>query len=136
MTEDEWGFFVDLEFMPDEKKIKKKYITKIVKNKHGSVFVNRLNIIYEEEVWHKREDDEYWNNEYTIIKTNISSSQSEKNLVKKDNFNVIYGDKNADDKNADDKNADDKNADDKYNKRSVIMYCVICASFISFAMFC
>jgi hypothetical protein len=130
MTEDEWGFFVDLEFMPDEKKIKKKYITKIGKNKHDCVFVNRLNIIYEEEVWHKREDVEYWNNEYTIIKRNISSSQSEKNLVKKDNFNVNYNDKNADDKNS-----DDKYTDDKYNKRSVIMYCVICASFISFAMF-
>jgi hypothetical protein len=53
MSDDEWGFFIDLEFEQSRKKEKEK------DNKNRMEMNNKINnltVIYEEEYWHTRDD--------------------------------------------------------------------------------
>jgi hypothetical protein len=118
MLEEEWGFFIDLELhpIPNKKEIDKETHEKIQKiQKIKSKVIkplgkNGLSIIYEDEIWYRRDEEDdcdykkpTW--EYSDEKTKKKDEEKEKILA---TTNCI-------------------------NKITTVLYCVICASFISWS---
>jgi len=122
MLEEEWGFFIDLELHPSpiqkeiqQKKIKKEKIDKESQEKTKPKDIKTfgkhcLSIIYEDEIWYKRDekdDCDYKNPtwEYSDEKTKAKEDEKEKMLATTGCINKI----------------------------TTVLYCIICASFISWS---
>jgi hypothetical protein len=59
---EEWGFFIDLEFDPNKNNITREKINN--RNKYKYLKENALDVIYEEEIWHTRDYDYDYENDY------------------------------------------------------------------------
>lgn len=96
MSEEDWGFFIDLEVDPT---LKDKTLIKIEPPK---IKKTRMSVIYEEDIW----------------------------------FNVEREYKEDDTEDELDKKENEKNSckNSLITKTSVLIYCVICASFISLSI--
>ena len=101
MSDEDWGFFIDLEQDP-VKKEKEKDKQQPKKKEKYKMYSNNLSVIYEEEFWHHR--DENYDNDY---KKETEPWECSKEKEKKTNIGGCL------------------------DKSSIIIYCVICASFIS-----
>ncbi|NDA89789.1 MAG: hypothetical protein EBY20_02615 [Alphaproteobacteria bacterium] len=114
MSDDDWGFFIDLEQDPVKKdkqqskkeKEKEKDKQQPKKEKY-KIYSNNLTVIYEEDIWYQRDE-----NDDTDYKkgTETWECSEEKEKEKKTTIGGCV---------------------DKY---SIIIYCVICASFISWSV--
>lgn len=91
MSDEDWGFFIDLEVDPT---LKDKTQIKI---EPAKIKKSRMAAIYEEEIWYHKEDD---------TEDEWDKKENEKNPCK----NSLI------------------------SKTSVLIYCVICASFISLSI--
>lgn len=108
MRDEEWGFFVDLEI--DYENITKKIIQPIKTIKKKNNNLNYLNTLYEEDYWYEREDFHHeYEGEYEI----------KKNKKQEDNDND---------------NNKDKEKYDKSTTATIIIYCIFCASVISWSL--
>jgi hypothetical protein len=110
MSDEDWGFFVDLESDPN---LKEKNIYK--KNQRQQNYqknVDVLSVIYEEEVWYTRDDDD--DNDYK---------------------HQVYNRDYNDDYNFNKNNKIDKNEEPGYlNNTSLAACCFICVSVISWSI--
>ena len=134
MLEEEWGFFIDLELYPSQKEIdaekqiqKQKQIQKrkqiqIQKQKLEKNIVdnNCLSIIYEDEIWYKRDDEDDTDykdkpQEYSEGKKKEpeTTPKTETETKPENKKNIAFA--------------------GYINKTSAIIYCIICASFISWS---
>jgi hypothetical protein len=108
MRDDEWGFFVDLEI--DYENMTKKIIQPIkTTNSKSRKTVNYMSTIYEDDYWYEKEEFHHeYEGEYEI----------KKNKKQEDNDN----------------NNKEKDKYDKSTTATIIIYCIFCASVISWSL--
>jgi len=102
MSDDDWGFFIDLELDPIKKE-KDKHPKK--EKEKVKIYSNNLSVIYEEEMWYQRDE-----NDDTDYKKGTETWECSEEKEKKTSIGGCM------------------------DKSSVIIYCVICASFISLSI--
>jgi hypothetical protein len=101
MSDDDWGFFIDLEQDPVKKD---KQQSKKEKEKY-KIYSNNLTVIYEEDVWYQRDE-----NDDTDYKKGTETWECSEEKEKETTIGGCM------------------------DKSSIIIYCVICASFISWSV--
>jgi hypothetical protein len=101
MRDDDWGFFIDLELDP----IKKEKDKHPKKKENLKIYSNNLSVIYEEEMWYQRDE-----NDDTDYKKGTETWECSEEKEKKTSIGGCI------------------------DKSSIIIYCVICASFISLSI--
>lgn len=109
MRDDEWGFFVDLEV--DYENITKKIIQPI-KTIHSDSRkkVNYISTIYEDDYWYERDDEYEGEYEIKTHKQEANKKQNKKENEKEKKYKQIE------------------------TTTAVIIYCLFCASFISWSL--
>jgi hypothetical protein len=100
MSEEDWGFFVDLEMLTIKKEPQIKKFKNVV-------------VIYEEELWYKRDEEDYtdYENNWDYNDGFVNNPNNPNNPKEK---NKIVGNKK-----------------DDINKTTLALYCFVCVSFIS-----
>jgi hypothetical protein len=113
MNDDEWGYFIDVELDPTSNKTNTP-----IKTQHPSP--TKLNVIYEEEIWHRKDDYDYEYDYYYYYTYKDTNNDAE--VVSKHNQNPSENDESTSSSSSTSESA------------SIIIYFVICASFISWTI--
>jgi transaldolase len=131
MLDEEWGFFIDLELNPSliQKEIQTKKIEKIENTKKSNekkpFGKHCLTVIYEDEIWYRRDEeddsdykDKTWECSDKKAKAKEAAKESAKESAKEaEKKETILANSGC------------------VDKTSVVIYCLICTSFISYSLF-
>jgi hypothetical protein len=114
MHEEDWGHFVDLE-MNQIQNQKQKKIEPQVRKTHETKVSKNFTVIYEEDIWYKRDetnDSDYYIkeglSEVVIYYEELKKEEPRKKELKKETVGF-------------------------FNKIATLLYCITCASFISWS---
>ena len=113
MNDDEWGYFIDVELDPTSNKTNTS-----IKTQHPSP--TKLNVIYEEEIWHRKDDYDYEYDYDYYYYYNYKDTNNDAEVVSKHNQNPSENDEST--------------SSSTSESASIIIYFVICASFISWTI--
>jgi hypothetical protein len=113
MNDDEWGYFIDVELDPTSNKTNSPIKT-------HSPSPTKLNVIYEEEIWHRKDDYEYDYDYYYYYKDTNNDAE----VVSNQNQNPSENDPST----------STSTSTSTSESASIIIYFVICASFISWTI--
>lgn len=115
MNDDEWGYFIDVELDPTSNKTNTP-----IKTQHPSP--TKLNVIYEEEMWHRKDDYDYeYDYDYYYYYT-YKDTNNDAEVVSNQNQNPSENDESTSSSSSTSESA------------SIIIYFVICVSFISWTI--
>jgi len=115
MNDDEWGYFIDVELDPTSNKTNTP-----IKTQHPSP--TKLNVIYEEEIWHRKDDYDYeYDYDYYYYYT-YKDTNNDAEVVSNQNQNPSENDESTSSSSSTSESA------------SIIIYFVICVSFISWTI--
>jgi hypothetical protein len=113
MNDDEWGYFIDVELDPTSNNQNNSNKTNSPIKTH-SLSPKKLNVIYEEEIWHRKDDYDYDYDYYYYYKDTNNDAE----VVSNQNQNPSENDPST----------------STSESASIIIYFVICASFISWTI--
>ena len=119
MNDDEWGYFIDVELDPTSNKTNTP-----IKTQHPSP--TKLNVIYEEEIWHRKDDYDYEYDYDYYYYYNYKDTNNDAEVVSKHNQNPSENDEST--------SSSTSSSSSTSESASIIIYFVICASFISWTI--